>query len=138
MISRFAIGIIFSGIAFCSTARAETTVYQCAFNKAVSEKSGEKDIAEPTKMTFVYDSEKPNALAINGRDTASVSYHRWGDTITFFETPHVATVLSWYITVTSIDADGRSAQSNHVMNVDKVISDFWQIYGQCSKSHSVN
>ena len=30
--------------------------------KSVSEKSGKKRLGEPTKLTYVYDSEKPQAL----------------------------------------------------------------------------
>ena len=137
MMKRFAIGLTFLSIAFCSASRAETIVYQCVFNKSVSEKSGEKDLGEPTKLTYVYDSEKPNALELAGAETTSVSYHKWQDTITFFDTPDVITDLTWYVIITSIDADGRAAQSHHVMNVDTTISGFWQLYGRCSKSQPV-
>jgi len=137
MTKRFAIALIFLSIASCSASRAETVVYECVFNKSASEKSGEKDLGDPTKLTYIYDSEKPNALELTGADTTSVSYHKWRDTITFFNTPDVPTALTWYIIITSIDADGRAAQSHHVMNVDKTISGFWQLYGRCSKSQPV-
>jgi hypothetical protein len=134
MMKRFPIGLIFLSIASCSASKAETIVYQCVFNKSVTEKLGEKYLGDPTKLTYVYDSEKPNALELTGAETTRVSYHKWRDTITFFNTPDVPTELTWSIIITSIDADGRAAQSHHVMNVDKAISGFWQLYGRCSKS----
>src|SRR5260370_40876728 len=117
--------------------REDTIVDQCVSSKAVSEQCRGKDRREPTKSAHVYDSEKPNALELTGAETTDVSYHKWRDTITFFDTPDVPTELTWYMIITSIDADGRAAQSHHVMNVDKNISGFWQLYGRCSKSQPV-